>query len=692
MPTAFTRGAASALAFGWARITAILDPYFKYVTMLLPGNGTNGAQNNTFIDSSTNALALTRNGNTSQGTFSPYNPNWSIYFAGNNYITSASNAVFAPGTGDFTVECWVNIQTLPASGAIAPIFQNDSGLTSTSDKFWFGVYNNARTYQLYLGRHTTSTNSAVNWTPSVNVWYHIAIERQSGTTLMFINGVQQTVTNSTAMNGISFGQNGVMAGAISTPYYLTGYISNMRYIVGAALYTSSFTPSTTPLTTTSQGASASQVEWLVCQSNRFIDNSSNAFAVTGTSSPSVQRFSPFSPPSPYSVATNGGSGYFDGSGDNLQVTTATAAVVVTGGAFTLEAWAYNLNSGGSYYMMISEDDGSSTGQCFQFRVNANKLELVYFTTSARSSAVTVTSTASVPLNCWNHLAVSWGGAGTGIRLFINGVLDTTTANVAAIYAPATIKAAVGSQLLASPAPGYWTGYISDARILKGTQLYTATFTPPPSPLTAIANTARLCSMTNAGIIDNSMINDFETVGNAQISTAQSKFGGSSIAFDGTGDWLLMPNTINQALGTSDFTIEGWFYLNATGIAQGIVSKGTSTTGWSVNITSGNKLQFSYTASNLTGATTLSSGVWYYFSVVRSGSASGNLKIYLNGSADATSAGAVTDNFNQTSVMYVGADRVGTSAMNGYVDDLRITRGIARYTTNFSSPAASFPTQ
>jgi len=48
------------------------DPYFNYTTLLLPGNGTNGAQNNTFVDSSTNAFTITRNGNTTQGTFSPF--------------------------------------------------------------------------------------------------------------------------------------------------------------------------------------------------------------------------------------------------------------------------------------------------------------------------------------------------------------------------------------------------------------------------------------------------------------------------------------------------------------------------------------------------------------------------------------------------------------------------------------------
>jgi hypothetical protein len=130
------------------------------------------------------------------------------------------------------------------------------------------------------------------------------------------------------------------------------------------------------------------------------------------------------------------------------------------------------------------------------------------------------------------------------------------------------------------------------------------------------------------------------------------------------------------------------YLNATGVAYGLVSKGTATTGWSVNVTSGNKLQFSYTATQLTGATSLVSGTWYYFAVVRSGTASGNLRVILDGATDATSAGAVNDNFNQTNPLYVGADRVAGSVLNGYLQDVRITNGYARTIT---TPTAAFPT-
>lgn len=115
MPTIATLGAASARAFGLfgsTASTAGTDPYFFYNTLLLPGNGTNGAQNNTFLDSSTNNFTVTRNGNTTQGTFTPYGSNWSNNFGGstNYYLTIPSGQTpLNLSTGDFTVECWVNL-------------------------------------------------------------------------------------------------------------------------------------------------------------------------------------------------------------------------------------------------------------------------------------------------------------------------------------------------------------------------------------------------------------------------------------------------------------------------------------------------------------------------------------------------------------------------------------------------------
>jgi hypothetical protein len=225
------------------------------------------------------------------------------------------------------------------------------------------------------------------------------------------------------------------------------------------------------------------------------------------------------------------------------------------------------------------------------------------------------------------------------------------------------------------------------RIVKGTAVYTANFTPPTAPLTAITNTSLLTNMINGAIFDNAMMNDLETVGNAQISTSVVKYGTGSLAFDGTGDWLTSPDTPNLQLGTGNFTIEGWVYLNVAGSARGFVSKGTSTTGWSLGTNSSNQVVFSYASSSITSTGTLSASTWYFITIVREGTSTNQTKIYISGTNDGT--GTVATDFNQTNIMYIGADRVGSSALNGYIDDLRITKGYARYTANFTPPTAAF---
>jgi hypothetical protein len=100
--------------------------------------------------------------------------------------------------------------------------------------------------------------------------------------------------------------------------------------------------------------------------------------------------------------------------------------------------------------------------------------------------------------------------------------------------------------------------------------------PPIAPPTAVTNTQLLTNFTNGAIFDNTAKNVLETGGNAQISTTQSKWGGSSMYFDGTGDYLVGGafSAPLRAFGTGDFTIEGWFYTGANK-TQIIVDTGTT---------------------------------------------------------------------------------------------------------------------
>jgi hypothetical protein len=97
-------------------IAVAVDEFFNRVTLLLPGDGTNGAQNNTFLDSSTNNFTITRNGNTTQGTFSPFSQTgWSNYFDGSGDYLSMPTASSPIANEDFTIECWYYPISRPAN-------------------------------------------------------------------------------------------------------------------------------------------------------------------------------------------------------------------------------------------------------------------------------------------------------------------------------------------------------------------------------------------------------------------------------------------------------------------------------------------------------------------------------------------------------------------------------------------------
>ena len=672
-----------------AAAAAATDPYFPYVPLLLNTTSTNGQQNNTFLDSSSNAFTITRNGTPTQGAFTPYQPSgyWSGYFnSSSGYLNVASTAALASSTNSFTLEFWYN-STSTGDGRPAGSGTGSSSFTTNqwafasnyvTGKLQFFVYNYSSGAAMF-----SSTSSTV---ASDGQWHHVVLVRSSNTWAMFIDGSRQgsSITSSVSFNGTSSPLSIGWSGFSGDFTGFNGYISNFRFVNGSAVYDptqTSIPVPTTPLTAVTNTAI------LTSQSNRFVDNSASPLTITAVSTPKVQAFQPFSPAASYAAATYGGSGYFPSS-SYLSVPYNVALNLVSGD-FTIETWFYCAALTASWQIILDKDgvNGAAYAQ-YGFSISSTG---ILFATLGNGAGLTPSLTdygnnTPVTLNMWNHVAMV--RTGTTIKVFLNGAQINSTAQV-------TAMSDGGKPLLLGYQTGqssafYFNGYIANTRIVKGTAIYTAAFTPPTLPVTAVSGTSLLTNFTNAGIYDAAWQNNVTTVGDAQASTTQYKWSPTSMKFDGTGDWLTAIDSPGLQLGSGDFTIEGWVYLAATGVAYGLISKGTASTGWSVNVTSGNKLQFSYTSSNLTGATSLSATTWYYFAVVRSGNATGNLKVYLNGTADATSGGAVTDNFNQTSTFYIGADRVGGSALNGYLQDVRLTKGYARTVT--TTPTAAFPTR
>ncbi len=188
-------------------------------------------------------------------------------------------------------------------------------------------------------------------------------------------------------------------------------------------------------------------------------------------------------------------------------------------------------------------------------------------------------------------------------------------------------------------------------------------------------------------------------GNAQISTAQSKFGGSSMYFDGSGDYLTIPSSSNFAFGTGDFTIEGWINPSLTPSTNwtpilAIGEGSASIQGHEIRIgqnVNGEGLGYVIPNNTNNGAVIISSGTlalnqWSHLALVRYGS---TVTLYKNGVSVGSTTG-VSFNFGNYGPMQAGYGFYTSDGyFNGYIDDLRITKGVARYTSNFTVPTQAF---
>jgi hypothetical protein len=653
------------------------DPYFQYNTMLLPGQGTNNTQNNSFLDSSGNGYNPSRSGETTQGTFTPFsgaNGNWSNYFDGNgDFLTCPNNAAFDFASGDVTLEAWVYFNAISSQTVVAAFATGGTGFTAWSFSINSSGYLLMDTWVGGTEQFITATSNPV----AANQWTHIAYTRASGTSRLFVNGASCSFSGSISQ-GINSGGN--LTSIASSRYsgfegYLNGYISNCRVVKGVAVYTGNFTPPTAPLT------AISGTSLLTCQSNRFVDNSTNAFTLTSNGNAAVTPFQPFgAPTSAYSAATNGGSGYFDGSGDYLDAGAQTAFAFGTG-SWTVEAWVY-VNSLASEILLFDTRSGASTAGV-GCRIATDG------TLSYSGSANNALTTSAIKVNEWNHIA--WSYDGTTLSGYINGSRGGTATPSFNISQNNGVVGRVGFS-----AAGYMNGYIGGLRVVKGTAVYSGTsFTVPTAPLTAITNTSLLLNFTNAGIIDNAQDNDLITFADAKISTAQFKWGTSSISFDGTGDYLIpSSSTTNlQAFGTGDFTIEFWFYSNNSGSQQMLYdSRPASTNGNYISLykSSSNVLElYVNSATRITGTATIAANTWYHVALSRTG---GGTKLYVNGNQTGSTYADTTNYLNASNRPVIASDgaTLGNIPLNGYIQDLRITKGYARYPYNFTAPTAALP--
>jgi hypothetical protein len=203
-------------------------------------------------------------------------------------ISTPSNSVFAFGTGDFTVEAWVYTNTLSGERGFFQISEVAGGFNTTYNAGMIITIGSSPTINANVG-NTNITSGAT--TIAANTWYHIAVTRASNSVRLFINGA--LVGGPTTVTANLTGTNAVVGGYFNNNFLWNGNVSNLRVVKGTAVYTSAFTPSTTPLT----AISGTSLLMNTVSGAQLVDGSSNSITLTpisGSTAPTWNALSPFS--------------------------------------------------------------------------------------------------------------------------------------------------------------------------------------------------------------------------------------------------------------------------------------------------------------------------------------------------------------------------------------------------------------
>jgi hypothetical protein len=294
-------------------------------------------------------------------------------------------------------------------------------------------------------------------------------------------------------------------------------------------------------------------------------------------------------------------------------------------------------------------------------------------------------------NTWYHIAIVRNG--NTWYTFIDGDSKSKTLEDGAYTAD------LGSSYSQGLRIGFRTdyplnGYVDEFRISTNVR-YTSNFTPSTTAFTSDANTTLLLHFEgaeNSTTFTDSGITGHTITPNGDVKIVNlCKFGGASCYLDGTGDDLSIPNSTDWDLGTAgngDFTLEFWLLLKANANTFICAHDGTGdgTKGWQFGYYAGGAQMYLYTGSGTSRFLSWSPSLntWYHIALVRSGSTVTN---YVDGASIGTFADG--DFSSDGCPLFIGQSGENSSYANAYFEELRLSKGIARYTSDFTPPATAF---
>jgi hypothetical protein len=603
----------------------------------------------------------------------------------NQNLQYAPHADYDFGAGDFTIDWW-EYRLSNAQGRCVICRNNNQ----TIMPFVVG-YENTGNVSAYLSSNNSTwdiTNGASLGPATLNVWQHFALVRKGNTFTGYKNGVQ-TVQWSSSL-ALAAGSLPMPIGFYTTGQFFHGYIDELRISKGIARWTANFQPPTSPY---GPNPDANTVLLLHCDganaSTVFTDASiaRKGNATVGGSAQvitSTRKFGSASAvfPTASRIQFPDHADYNFGAGDWTIDLWLNVAALPGSGYCGLVGHVTGGVDYNSRYMLIVTFDGK-----------------IFFDHVIGGTEVFRVASAAgiIPTATWMHIAIVRNGSNFNIYKDGVSVASTTFAgSMTAVAGPiciGSVDSNNGSSL---------NGYIDELRISKGTARWTANFTPPTLPAGTDADkyaTKLLLHMDGAN--GSTTFGDSSAsargnaaVTNAQVSTAQSKFGGASGLFNGAA-YLTYPDHVDFDFGSGDFTVDFFVRMAALGTQYGFFGKTNAsiTTGYYLYVNTSGTLQFAWLPSDgpiisYQSAPLLLDTNWHHIAVVRSGTM---INTYFDGVLAAQgpiNAGAsIVANTNAFTIGRLGD--FTAIPLNGNIDEFRLTKGIARWTANFTPPTAPY---
>lgn len=663
-------------------LTFSLTPTDEWLNTVLSigTSSTNNKTNNTIVDRSSYSHTISRYGAPTQSSHNPYYDLWSYKFNATDYIYAPASTDFNLDQNvGFTIEFWIK-PVASTSGNV--LFTN-----WTYPQGWRMDLNNTATA---VSWYMDTAGNVITMTVTPDTWYHIALVGDgAGTTTGYVNGVASGTTTRAYVNCSTLRV--FTIGSIQPYGSLTlrqkSYISNFRFVNGTSVYSSNFTPPTGPL------YNIKDTVLLTCKSGDLSDASSyNRTISKGTSNATPVTFSrdnPFTSDGTLlpevTEGGNRGSITFNNTGEYLECGSSSSFAFGTGD-FTVECWYYsNPTTGGTIEGTIF-DTSTTTNNTGSFGLMASSTNGQTVKVIFNNSFILYGSLSATNLVAgqWSHIAVTRQSG--VVSIWINGILDGTTTNT---YNLTMTNGTVGRRNRQATSYDMRNGdKISDLKITKGTAKYSANFNPPLNPV-GIASASLYLPFDNAGIFDKTGLNTLTLLGNASTSTTQTKFADTAMYFDGNGDYITIPDNYDFHF-THDFTIEFWMYHTSTsdgGYTAVFGGNGSGTNGWNIYMqeSSGN-LYFFHTSFLITATSALTANTWHHIAVTRSGS---GIKMFVDGTqvgSTASSSATLVQNSSSLGTR-IGYDHGANGYYEGYIENLQVITGTAKYTSNFTAPTA-----